>query len=100
MVDVNSGNNMYEVRHPNFSISNEVDDRSKTGSSIRVVTRRASSSLSKGWKGLFCIHFSGQASVASRLGLQEVGHAVVANRTAEGSIFRISVVFAEIKARI
>ena len=57
MVGVNSGSNMYEVRHPFFSTTNEVDGQSRTGSSIRVVTRRASSSLSKGLKGLFCIHF-------------------------------------------
>ena len=31
-------------------------------------------------------------------GLQDVGHAVVANRTAKGSICRISAFFAEIKA--
>jgi hypothetical protein len=53
MVGVNSGSNMYEVRRPIFSTTNEVDGQSRTGSSIRVVTRRASSSLSKGLKGLF-----------------------------------------------
>ncbi len=65
MVGVNSGNNMYEVRHPIFSTTNEVDGQSRTGPSIRVVTRRASSSLSKGLKGLFSypkIVFSLQSS--------------------------------------
>ena len=55
MVGENSGSNMYEVRHPIFSTSNEVDGQSRTGSSNRVVTRRTPSSLSKGWKGFFCI---------------------------------------------
>ena len=59
MVGVNSGSNIDEVRHLIFSTTNEVDGWFRTGSSIRVVTRRAPSSLSKGLKGLFCIRFSG-----------------------------------------
>lgn len=55
MVGESSGSNRNEVRHLLSSIFVMKWIVSDADKSIRVVTRRASSSLSKGLKGLFCI---------------------------------------------